>query len=179
LQLKDLGVVFADGARFAAAPRRSKLRRHLQVASHFRMGNCGGGLKTKSPRKPARVDTSSPQTTYHCTNIQVQLFFSQYPLISSLRTLRLCVESFCFFSHRSICTILHIRPKTIIPVCSILHVSRTWSARPTGREVSSLPTGCVPLQPCGDLKTSRPRGTLVRNLSTHLARRRHPARIFS
>jgi hypothetical protein len=30
---------------------------------------------------------------------------------------------------------------------------------PTGREPSSLPTGCVPLQPCGGLKTLRPRGT--------------------
>src|ERR1700722_12570304 len=33
------------------------------------------------------------------------------------------------------------------------------SSLPTGREISSLPTGCAPLQPCGDLKTSRPRGT--------------------
>src|SRR5580704_2078022 len=29
---------------------------------------------------------------------------------------------------------------------------------PTGSEVSSLPTGCPPLQPCGDLKTSQHRG---------------------
>ena len=32
-------------------------------------------------------------------------------------------------------------------------------SEPTGCELSSLPTGCVPLQPCGDLKTSQPRST--------------------
>jgi hypothetical protein len=42
---------------------------------------------------------------------------------------------------------------------SLHRLAQQKLSSPTGREFSSLPTGCVPLQPCGDLKTSRPRGT--------------------
>jgi dipeptidyl-peptidase-3 len=38
-------------------------------------------------------------------------------------------------------------------------VKKTKLSLPTEREISSLPTGCDPLQPRGDLKTSRLRGT--------------------
>jgi len=34
-----------------------------------------------------------------------------------------------------------------------------WNGGPTDCELSTLPTGCVPLQPCGDLKISQLRGT--------------------
>jgi hypothetical protein len=45
----------------------------------------------------------------------------------------------------------------MVDVCANkgLSATRTCSARSTGRELSSLPTGCVTLQPCGDLETSR------------------------
>jgi hypothetical protein len=42
------------------------------------------------------------------------------------------------------------------------------SSLPTGCEQSSLPTGCDLLQPCGDLKTSQPRGASNKCVPTSL-----------
>src|ERR1700722_13630008 len=50
--------------------------------------------------------------------------------------------------------------------------SAMWSL-PTERELSSLPTGCVPLQPCGDLKTTRLCG------AQNKTRAREPASSFT